>query len=877
MNYLNKKLKSAVGIHLNYNDDSNVQVFMFDPNNLVHWFLKLELDFTLKEEEKNYLNYSQDLLEDRGLSPRSFGGEAPDLKLFRKIYIELKSKKYNGDKEQFWSLLEKIREKEISNFKNKYAICISTNILNIERDTLEEVQKKYKDNFIKTGDNGHLILQDESFIVVYLEFELSLPAFKPFVEEDEWEFVEKIKLDRNDFFKDFIPFYITITAIQLKKNPQPIDFYYDKDLYNVSFYNLKLIWYFFIYIILDYIPHMDIDGKSFTINNDEKKYIESIFISKNIDRIFYSKTTGSVDILEFITRNWLYNETSSYLGSVPFYHLMKTMFDRFGYQYEQIYNYILRIHFELLTGNETLNNGQIFFFIPITPTQNFMTAYMGRGLFKTTYMDIYELFIKNPITPLSIKPIRGWFLKILLSYGDFFDLKMLGMTTGITKEVIGKFISYKIYKIIKENKLYLNNRYCKSDFSLHLLDMENDKDKENINNFYVNAIQETESYSKVHGVQKKVHFSEDTFFRDFVVLVFDDKEQKIASIATFEIFPVKLDRDNGKLYMDFSYNKKLYYSNQKILTLNNLYTLNPYGSELLETTLEQKNYKKQFGEKLGMATLSSFIVFNICNLLKDDLNIIGAATMAASKGTKIIVSRFGFVDPTNFYMGKEVQSAKKSKVDYFREINRLNKEHDLYIENNLTNVTSKNIINYYKEKNIYQYWAKKMSDSLCNLNDSDVELLIFYINKIIKSIDDLHNKEKEILSDKEITKFSDYYYNLADYYQKIFHIRVILENRYDIILFFNEREYSRFERELERIKKIVKNCKAKLQKNEYPTFEEDESKKRIRNENEDVGSKRLRFTAKCSFCYKKNPKYTEKGNANINYFCDNKCQNEFYK
>jgi hypothetical protein len=189
MNHLNKKLKSAVGIYLDHYNNSNVQVFMFDPNNLVHWFLKLELDFTSKEEEDlSYLNYSQDLLE--------------DIKLFQKMYIELKSKKYNGRKEQLWSLLEKIHEKEISSFKDKYAICISTNILNMEGDTLEEVQKKYKDNFIKTGEDGYLILQDESFIVAYLEFQLSSPVmFKPFIEEDEQKFIEKNKVNRNNFFE----------------------------------------------------------------------------------------------------------------------------------------------------------------------------------------------------------------------------------------------------------------------------------------------------------------------------------------------------------------------------------------------------------------------------------------------------------------------------------------------------------------------------------------------------------------------------------------------------------------------------------------------------------------------------------------------------
>jgi hypothetical protein len=105
-----------------------------------------------------------------------------------------------------------------------------------------------------------------------------------------------------------------------------------------------------------------------------------------------------------------------------------------------------------------------------------------------------------------------------------------------------------------------------------------------------------------------------------------------------------------------------------------LYTLNPYGFELLEKTLEQKNYKKQFREKLGMATLFSSIVFNICNILKNDLNIIGAVTEAESKGTEVIVSRFGFVESTDFYLQKEAHlRAKKSRADYFHEIFKLGK------------------------------------------------------------------------------------------------------------------------------------------------------------------------------------------------------------
>jgi hypothetical protein len=293
----------------------------------------------------------------------------------------------------------------------------------------------------------------------------------------------------------------------------------------------------------------------------------------------------------------------------------------------------------------------------------------------------------------------------------------------------------------------------------------------------------------------------------------------------------------------------------------------------LEKTLEQKDYKRQFGEKLGMATLSSFIAFNICNILKNDLNIMGAFTKASSKGTEIIVSRFGFVESTHFYIEKKIFS----KAEYFHEIFKLNKKHDLYMENNLANVTSENIITYYKKKDLYQYWAKKMSDRLFILNDSSIELLVFYTNKIIESINNLHNKEKEILFNKEITKLSDYYYILSDYYQQFFYTR-IWGDKYHIILFFNETSYSRFERELERIKKIVKNCKAKFQKNEDLTLEQDEPKKRIRNENDDdTDSKRVRFTAKCSFCYKKNPKYTEKGSVIVNYFCNNRCQNNFYK
>jgi hypothetical protein len=632
---------------------------------------------------------------------------------------------------------------------------------------------------------------------------------------------------------------------------------------------------------------MDIDGKSFIINNDEKKYLECIFISKNIDKIFYlrgmeriyySNIPRFVDVLKFIKHNWLYMEAYAYLGSVPFYRLINAMFERFGTGAP--YNFLLKNYFKLVTGNGTLSSDQIFLFIPITPTQNFSTIYKGARGFSDD-----EIFIKNPITPLSISPIKYWFLKILVSYGggnNNNNSQMIGMTTNINKKkIIEKFILYKIDKIVKENELYLNNSYCKSDFSVHLLDIKNNKDKENINNFYVNAIEETESYSKVHGVNKTIYFDEENFRDDFVVFVFDNKEQKIASIATFKIIPIKVDYDIRKLYMDLDYNTKLYYSGQKILNLNNLYTLNPYGSEFLEKTLEQKDYKKQSGEKLGMATLASFIVFNICNLLKDNLNIIGAASHAVSTGTKIIVSRFGFVDPKKFSVEKEVGlRVKKSKVDYFREINRLDKEHDLYIKNDLANVTSKDTTNYHKEKDIYQYWAKKISDSLYNLNDFDIELFIFYTNKIIKSINDLYDKEKEFFSDEGITKISHYYYNLADYYQELFHIRIIYEEDHDIILFFNEREYSRFKRELERIKKIVKNCKAKLQKNEYSTPEEGFFKKRTRNENYNNNAaniKKFRSTAKCSFCYKKNPKYAEKGSISVNYFCDNKCQNKFYK
>jgi hypothetical protein len=945
MNYLNKKLKSALEAHSNYDDnyESIVQVFMFDPDNLVHLFLKLEFDLTSKEEEKFYQNYSQNSLE--------------DLKSFRKIYIELKSKKYNGDKRQFWSLLEKIHKKEISNFKGKYAICISTNILNLERGTPpKEAPKKDNNNndddddddeddddndkLIETGSDGYLILQHGSFIVVYLEFELSSSeVFKPQIEEDEREFIKNFKINKQDFFKNFNPFYITITDIQLKKDPKTIasdvtDYHYNI----ISLYSLKTIWYFFIYIILDYIPHMDIGGESFTIKNDENKYLESIFISKKkiLDRIFYSKTTGSVDIEYFMKYNWLGLDSSSNSNNTPFYKSMKTMFKYV--QNEQTYNYLLEKYVELVRGKETLDNENIFLFIPITSTRDFTTF---------TGISDNELFIKNPITSITISPIIDSFLKILKSYGGIKTNQnlMLSTITNITKKIIEMFVSYKIDKIVNEEKLYLSNQYCESNFSVHLFDAINEKDKIFFDKFHESA--GSEVYSTVHGGEKHLYFEEDIYMTDFIIFVFDNKKQKIASIATFTIVPVKLNQKKGKIYENHDYNKKLYYSGQKILSLNNLFTLNKYGSEKLEKTLTKKDYKRQSdGEKLGMATFSSSIVFNICNLLKDDLNIIGAFTEAKSKGTEIIVSRFGFVDCKNFYIGKE----KKSKVDYFHEINRLGKEHDLSIENNLANFTSlKNITTYYKKKDFYQYWVNKMSDRLFILNNSSIESFTFYINKIIESISDLYNEEKEILFNEGITKISDYYYNLADYYQQLFHIRVweVNVNKPYLILFSNERAYSRFKRELERIGKIVEGCKAKIQKKKYTTIKEDKPKKRmesgnhdspkakraksstnynaggartssgrspddgrkattswrlcrhdseirftqnmLRGTNYDFGStfgmlyhdnadiKKLGFTVKCSFCHKKNPKYTEEGNMGANYFCDNECQNKFYK
>jgi hypothetical protein len=137
---------------------------------------------------------------------------------------------------------------------------------------------------------------------------------------------------------------------------------------------------------------------------------------------------------------------------------------------------------------------------------------------------------------------------------------LLGITTSITRKLIKKFILYRINKIVNESNLYLNNGYCKSNFSVHLLDIKNNKGNKYINEFYRNVNEETLTRSRVHGVQKCVYFDKDTFFSDFVVFVFDDKEQKIASIATFNIVLVELKQGYEKLYKNYSYNERLYHS-----------------------------------------------------------------------------------------------------------------------------------------------------------------------------------------------------------------------------------------------------------------------------------------------------------------------------
>lgn len=525
------------------------------------------------------------------------------------------------DASRKWEDFSHIQEIDIQNYgpnSNRYLLCLSSNI----------------DYFRRSKP----IIFPPSEMKCYIEFEVTN---KNLFSQSTNEKLKRTEIDVVDL-RGCEPFSVIVTNIITRK--------YENTVINpISIYFFRVLFYYLLEIFKDYIPMPKVPPRIEVAYS--KIYLETISFVWNSN---YIERVGKEALVKFANNYWNISEIdfeNNNNDDDVLFNLYENMLNFYGESQN------IEPLWKMFESTNKFNN--IVFTIPIYPSTVFERLIQHNADFLGT-SEWHKIVEKILVERKHFIPkFKFWPSNL------FQELHTHTTLSNSDTLFFLSFIENKITDILYEINGYLNrNNECKSNFSVkyvsHFINQYNqdsihEEEKKNLRAFYDEANLEAESLLMAQGENKEIYFGTDDLEKDFLIYIWDSVEEKIAAIGTFKFKDLE-DDNPDHINISLSHHRfffakrtkhSLCTSGKKMLSLTNLYTLDQYTSEELGRLLMNRDF---YGgrESVGMATLCVFTIFKIANVLKDNFNIRGIFTSAASEGTKKIVYEYGLVHSKKF-------------------------------------------------------------------------------------------------------------------------------------------------------------------------------------------------------------------------------------
>lgn len=495
-----------------------------------------------------------------------------------------------------------------------------------------------------------------------------------------------------------------------------------------------------------------------------------------------------------------------------------------------------------------------------SPTTFFGLPYYGPGIILPSYwIDDHLLY-------------NSWIPKDAKHYShNMNDIQIRNESSMSMGTFMHPFMQYIIEETIGNSALIFppNNPICISDFKILMYDPY-EYDYQNLEriesvallDFITNVGLESSDASEAkRGYKRPAYINRTTIATDFVIYVWDEKKKKIAALCTFNFQDLHVERAEkskgvhlealftGEVAIKTTSSK--FKCTPKSLYLAHLHTLEEYESSNLTKMLKIDNYdvdlERKDVEKMGMASLLTYVVFRCAAKLQDYIEVDAVKVLTYSVGTKSIVSKYG-LHPTGFY---EKRKNTKNGIG-FEVIQR--EDHYDYLKNmeteekNLVQTYSKShpqranlVMNFLFKKQEYFQISRELFETVAYIQNVgydqatevreysalNLEKRVSLFNSVIDTLEELKNDVKNFGFSN---KLEEYYSYLIDSYEHLasmllthyINLRgdVLKRNVYFIYLNLNMSK-QKFYTEIRKNANIIAGCHAFIQK---PTVEITEKK-----------------------------------------------------